>query len=1065
MIARLDTTNTSAALGADYLRFLEALTAAGFEGEIAPDYASRTVLATDNSIYQRLPQAALFPRHAGDLELVARLAAEPEHRQVVLTPRGGGTGTNGQSLTDGLVVDVSRHMNRILEIDVENRRVRVQAGVVKDQLNAALKPHGLFFAPDLSTSNRATIGGMISTDASGQGSCEYGKTRNHVLELDSVLLGGERLVSRPVDDAELESLCHHSGVIGNAYRTAREIIDTQRELIAAKFPPLNRCLTGYDLAHLRDEQGRLDINSLLCGAEGSLGFLNEAVLNVLPIPRHSTLVNVRYAGFMEALRDAKALMASVARPTSIETVDDKVLLLAMEDFVWDSVAEFFPSEAPQGTAGDETGAAEGDTVTAERQALAIRGINLIEFNDDDPERLAERVSAFCRHLEADDSVPRLGYTLAQGRPQIQKVYGMRKRAVGLLGNARVDEKGEKRPIPFVEDTAVPPEHLADFIAEFRAALDARGLSYGMFGHVDAGVLHVRPAIDMKDPEQERLIREVSDEVAELTHKYGGLLWGEHGKGVRSEYAPKFFGELYPSLQRVKAAFDPHNQLNPGKIATPADTDAEAPVKLVDPGLLTIDGVPTRGQLDRQIDERVWQAHAATVYCNGNGACYNYDPDDAMCPSWKATRDRIHSPKGRASLVREWLRLQGNAGIDLVEEARAKRREGVWGFITSFPTRVRNTWRRRDEADFSHEVYDAMAGCLACKSCAGQCPIKVNVPDSRAQFLEVYHGRYLRPVRDYLIGGMEFFVPYLAHAAPLYNAALNQRLVDRLLSQHVGLVDSPRLSRARLAKQLRAWGVAEATPISLGLLSEAQKARSVVIVQDAFTSHFEAELVMDIVELLSRLDIKVFVAPYAANGKPLHVQGFLGAFERTAEKQARRLRALAEFGVPLVGIDPAMTLTYRQEYVKALGPTAVPEVLMLQEWLVAQGQRLVPPALVRQLEKLDDPSFRLLSHCTEKTNAPGSPKAWQQVFAAFGFELDLVASGCCGMSGTYGHEARNLETSKTIYAQSWQPVVEEEASRGRLLATGYSCRSQAGRLSGQVLPHPLQGLLAQLERYS
>ncbi len=1095
MIARLDTADAPVIeeLSAHYLRFLEALKASGFEGEIAPDYASRTVLATDNSIYQRLPQAALFPRHAEDLERIARLAAEPKHRQVVLTPRGGGTGTNGQSLTDGLVVDVSRHMNRILEIDEENRRVRVQAGVVKDQLNAALKPHGLFFAPDLSTSNRATIGGMISTDASGQGSCEYGKTRDHVLELDSVLLGGERLVSRPVDDSELETLCHHSGAIGNAYRTAREIIDTQRELIAAKFPPLNRCLTGYDLAHLRDAQGRLDMNSLLCGSEGSLGFLNEAVLNVLPIPKHSTLVNVRYAGFMDALRDAKALMGSsqdqpqalAAKPTSIETVDDKVLLLAMEDFVWDSVAEFFPSEAPQGSAEGKIGAAEGDTVTAERQAAAIRGINMIEFNDDDPERLAERVAAFCRHLEADESVPRLGFTLAQGRAQIQQVYGMRKRAVGLLGNARVDEKGEKRPIPFVEDTAVPPEHLADFIAEFRAALDARGLSYGMFGHVDAGVLHVRPAIDMKDPEQERLIREVSDEVAELTHKYGGLLWGEHGKGVRSEYAPKFFGELYPSLQRVKAAFDPHNQLNPGKIATPSippeaaepsippeaagtastTSVSEDAVKWVDPGLLTIDGVPTRGQLDRQIDERAWQAHAATVYCNGNGACYNYDPDDAMCPSWKATRDRIHSPKGRASLVREWLRLQGKAGIDLVEEAKEKRREGVWGFITSFPARARNTWRRRDEADFSHEVYDAMAGCLACKSCAGQCPIKVNVPDSRSQFLEVYHGRYLRPLRDYLIGGMEFFVPYLAHAAPLYNAALNQRLVDRLLSQHVGLVNSPRLSRARLTKQLRAWGVAEATPISLGLLSEAQKARSVVIVQDAFTSHFEAELVMDIVELLSRLDIKVFVAPYTANGKPLHVQGFLGAFERTAEKQARRLRALAEFGVPLVGIDPAMTLTYRQEYVKALGPAAVPEVLMLQEWLVAQGKRLVPPALARELQKLDDPSFRLLSHCTEKTNAPGSPKAWQQVFAAFGFELELVASGCCGMSGTYGHEARNRETSKTIYAQSWQPVVEDETNRGRLLATGYSCRSQASRLSGQALPHPLQGILTHLRRLS
>ncbi|MCL7940002.1 FAD-binding oxidoreductase [Halomonas sp. ATCH28] len=1037
MIARLDTADSRRieGLAAPYLRFLDALREAGFEGEIAPDYAARTVLATDNSIYQRLPQAVLYPRHGADLERIARLAGRDEHRQVALTPRGGGTGTNGQSLTDGLVVDVSRHMNAILEIDVEKRRVRVQAGVVKDQLNAALKPHGLFFAPDLSTSNRATIGGMIATDASGQGSCEYGKTRDHVLELETLLLGGERLVSRPVEEPELTALCGRADATGRAFRTAREIIDTQGALIAEKFPPLNRCLTGYDLAHLRDAEGRLDINSLLCGSEGSLGLLDEAVLKVLPIPKHSTLVNVRYAGFMEALRDAKALMASSAQPTSIETVDDTVLMLAMEDFVWDSVAAFFPS---------------GET--------PVRGINLVEFNDDDPERLNDRVAAFCRHLEADESVPRLGYTLAEGREQIQRVYGMRKRAVGLLGNA----KGEKRPIPFVEDTAVPPEHLADFISEFRAALDARGLAYGMFGHVDAGVLHVRPAIDMKDPAQERLIREVSDEVAELTRKYHGLLWGEHGKGVRSEYSPTFFGELYPSLQRVKAAFDPHNQLNPGKIASPlaVSRDIEAqPVTWVDPNLLTIDGVPTRGQFDRQINERVWQAHAATVYCNGNGACYNYDPDDAMCPSWKATRDRIHSPKGRASLIREWLRLQGEAGVDLVEESRKKKAEGVWGFVRDFPLRLRNTLaRRRGEEDFSHQVYDAMAGCLACKSCAGQCPVKVNVPDSRSRFLEVYHGRYLRPLGDYLVGGMEFLVPTLARVAPLYNAALGNRLVGRLLAGPLGLVDSPRLSRASLKKQLAAWGVAEATPTSLGLLTEAQKARSVVLVQDAFTSHFEARLVMDIVELLSRLDVRVFVAPYSPNGKPLDVQGFLGAFERTAEKQARHLRTLAEFGVPLVGIDPAMTLTYRQEYVKALGPNAVPEVLMLQEWLVTQAARLAPPGL-----SVDDPGFRLLSHCTEKTNAPGSPKAWQQLFAAFGLELELVATGCCGMSGTYGHEARNRETSRTIYAQSWQPVVEDEASAGRLLATGYSCRSQVKRFSDQGLSHPLQALLAVLKR--
>ncbi|MDW5376867.1 FAD-binding and (Fe-S)-binding domain-containing protein [Halomonas sp. HP20-15] len=1092
MIARLDSLSR---VDARYLAFLDALRHAGFRGDIAPDYANRTVLATDNSIYQRLPQAVLYPRDADDLQRIARLAGDGAYRDIVLAPRGGGTGTNGQSLTDGLMVDVSRYMNRILEIDVEQRRVRVQAGVVKDQLNAALKPHGLFFAPELSTSNRATIGGMISTDASGQGSREYGKTRDHVLALDTIMLGGERFESQPVSDDELAMLCARDDLVGETHRVASAIIDTQREQIEARFPKLNRCLTGYDLAHLRTADGRFDLNSVLCGSEGSLGFLAEATLNVLPIPKHSTLVNIRYSGFMDALRDARALMASDAHPTSIETVDDSVLALAMEDFVWDSVAEFFPApdnDRPEPL--DALPAVATAPATRRGELPTIRGINLVEFNDDDPATLETRVAAFTAHLAADASVERLGYTLAEGREAIGRVYTMRKRAVGLLGNV----KGEKRPIPFVEDTAVPPEHLADYIAEFRALLDERGLSYGMFGHVDAGVLHVRPAIDMKDPAQAALIRALSDEVAALTHKYHGLLWGEHGKGVRSEYAPTFFGELYPTLQGLKAAFDPHNQLNPGKIATPLfirpedakpsprpetagtaipseavgspseatgsasrgeDTVVEETVKWVDPGLLTIDGVPTRGELDRQIDERVWRAHASAVYCNGNGACYNYDPDDAMCPSWKATRQRIHSPKGRASLMREWLRLQGNAGIDVVEQSRRKKAAGAWGFVRDFPRRLRNTLaQRRGEPDFSHEVHEAMAGCLACKSCAGQCPVKVNVPEFRARFLELYHGRYLRPLRDYLIGGLEFFVPYLQPVAPAYNALLGNRLVERLLAGPIGMVDSPRLSRASLAKQLRAWGISEATPTALGLLTERQKARSVILVQDAFTSYFESQLVMDIVELLARLDIRVFVAPFSANGKPLNVQGFLGAFERTAEKQARRLKALAESGVPLVGIDPAMTLTYRQEYVQALGPDSAPEVLLLQEWLVSLGQRLLPGHMT-----LVDPGFKLLSHCTERTNAPGSPKAWQQVFANAGLGLELLATGCCGMSGTYGHEARNRDTSETIYALSWRAPVEDPANAGTLLATGYSCRSQAKRLSDTSLAHPLQGLLAIIKR--
>ena len=993
-----------------YQDFLQALAQAGFKGEIAADLGVRTVLATDNSIYQRLPQAALFPRDEADVQCLARLAARPEHHEVVLTPRGGGTGTNGQSLTDGIIVDLSRHLNAILEINVEQRWVRVQSGVVKDQLNAALKPHGLFFAPELSTSNRATIGGMISTDASGQGSCTYGKTRDHVLGLRTVLLDGTPLDSHSIDPAALAVERARDDRIGALYRCAADIAEQQAERIAATFPKLNRCLTGYDLAHLRDEHGHFNLNSVLCGAEGSLGFIVEARLNVLPIPRHQILVNVRYAGFMDALRDANALMAH--KPLSIETVDSKVLLLAMQDIVWHGVAEYFPAD-PE---------------------VPTLGINIIEFSGDELAEVEQRVEAFIAHLHRDTSVVRLGHTLAVGAQAVGRVYAMRKRAVGLLGN--VD--GEARPQPFVEDTAVPPEHLADYIAEFRALLDSHGLQYGMFGHVDAGVLHVRPILDMKDPAQAALIRPLSDAVASLAQRYGGLLWGEHGKGLRSQYVPEYFGALYPALQTLKAAFDPANQLNPGKIATPASRPQAQ--------LTAVDSVTLRGELDRTIDERVWRHYDTAVHCNGNGACYNFDPHDAMCPSWKATRNRIHSPKGRASLIREWLRRQGEQGVDVLAI------DATAGSLGAFARRLRNSLLRRE--DFSHQVYEAMAGCLACKSCAGQCPVKVNVPDFRARFLTLYHSRYLRPLKDYLVGSLEFSIPTLARAPRLYNAIMAAGPVRWLLAHGAGMVDSPLLSAVDFQALCNRWQVKLASPAQLSALSEQERARSVVLVQDAFTRYFETPLLGHWFELLSRLGYQVYLAPFMANGKPLQVQGFLPAFARAARRNASNLLQLQACGVPLVGLDPAMTLVYRQEYAKTLGAERAPSVLLPQEWLA----QVLPDAAARSPGAAPGTPYRMLAHCTEKTNAPASIDAWRQVFARFDCTLEVLASGCCGMSGTYGHEARNVATSKVIYGQSWQPLVARHGDTGRLLADGYSCRSQVKREAGRTLQHPVQALL-------
>ena len=1000
---------TTSPLQSQYLEFINALKAEGFSGELNPDYANRTVLSTDNSIYQVLPQGVVYPKHSEDLLLITALAAKPRFRQIVLSPRGGGTGTNGQSLTDGLVVDTSRHMNQILEINVKERWVRVQAGVVKDQLNAALTPHGLFFAPELSTSNRATIGGMINTDASGQGSCEYGKTRDHVLALESIWLDGSQWGSTPLGEYDLEAVCERQDRIGEAHRVLRDIAKHYHEDIKAKFPPLNRCLTGYDLAHIYNTNRQLDLNSILCGAEGTLAFITEAKLNLLPIPKHTALVTVLYQNFDAALRDATELLK--AKPTSIETIDSRVFALAKNDIIWHSVSDFFPPVDDQ-----------------------IAGINLVEYTAETEADLNEKIAQLTQVLERAKGQGRknCGFSVVNGHANVNKIWAMRKKSVGLLGN--VD--GEARPIPFVEDTCVPPEHLADFIGEFRALLDSHKLQYGMFGHVDAGVLHVRPIIDMKDPEQIKTIRQITDRVVGLVQKYNGLLWGEHGKGLRSEYAPDFFGDLYPQLQRIKGVFDPHNQLNPGKIATPS----------ADIALTKIDEPTTRGDQDRKIPVQVWQGYNEGMHCNGNGACYNWNPNDAMCPSWKVTRERVQSPKGRASLIREWLKQLSERDADPIQIAAASRKKG---FIASLPARLKNSFSK--DYDFSHEVMDSMSGCLACKSCVGQCPVKVDVPEFRSKFLELYHTRYLRPLKDYFIGGLEFMMPAMAKLPWLYNSLMKFAPIKYLLKHVAGMVDSPLLTGASIEKALAEMGILWATPENLLCLSEQEKSKTVAIVQDAFVSFFETQVLLDHLELLRDLGYTPMLVPFMPNGKPLHVHGFRASFEQAAQKNSIMLNVLKAAGVPLVGLEPSMTLAYRAEYVKVMGTNA-PEVELIQEWLAkAQWEKTT-----------DSPKhFKLLAHCTEKTNAAASIKDWQTIFTRAGHSLSIIEVGCCGMSGTYGHETRNRENSAKLFDLSWrQPVSENNPEL--LLATGFSCRSQTKRLAEIKLQHPTQALLNSLQ---
>lgn len=1018
MISKLDQKATSTL----YQTFAQELEASGFQGDVELGYADRTVLATDNSIYQVLPEGVLYPSSTEDLRKILTLSSKPRFKSVVLSPRGGGTGTNGQSLTSGFMVDTSRYMTRVLEINTEERWARVQAGAVKDHLNELAAKEGLFFAPELSTSNRATVGGMVNTDASGQGSVVYGKTRHHVLELTSVLSDGTVWQSSPVEEAELDELCEKDGLVGSVHKTVRQIHDQHKEKVAEIFPKLNRNLTGYDLANIRRDDNRFDLNAVLCGSEGTLAMLSEIKVNLLPIPKTSALVLVFYKSFQESLQDAQSLMA--ATPASIETIDSRVLSLAKADSVWESVRQWFPEDSS-----------------------AIDGINFVEFTGGSEEELRAGIERLGVELDKLSSIERCGHSVVSGTANVKKIWAMRKQAVGLLGNM----EGDARPIPFVEDVAVPPENLADFILKFRELLDSHDLSYGMFGHVDAGVLHVRPAIDMKDPQQEVLVRSISDQVAALAQAHGGVLWGEHGKGVRSEYAPDFFAELYPALQEIKSAFDPFNQLNPGKIATPTSKEGSQPE------LLKIDGVQTRGQLDRDIERKAFEAFSSGMYCNGNGACFNYSPNSAMCPTWKATQDRTQSPKGRSGLVREWLRLQSATGTD-VEQEMAKSREGGF-FYNAMDKTINTVDKLRGKEDFSHEVYKALDSCMSCKSCAGQCPIQVNVPDLRSRYFELYHSRYLRPIKHHVAGLLEPMLPTLAKFKAPYNLVAGSSLMNKAMAKTVGLQDLPEITSASPLEDSCRSGASVASDSLLASMTEEEKSRTVIIVQDAFTSFFETPVLTDLVELLVRLGYRPLVTPFKPNGKVLHVYGYLGRFEKVAQTNGQELKTLADSGVSLIGIDAAVTLTYRDEYRETMGEKS-PEVLLLSEWFAQQAKNI--HAYIQQQGLELDGEYKLLGHCTETTNLPAAPSQWQKLFEACGIKLTYQATGCCGMAGIYGHEARNQEVSRKLYDMSWKSVVDNPENSGKLVATGYSCRSQIKRFGEQKIPHPVSLLLQRLK---
>ncbi len=926
--------------------FARALAAEGFRGEIETDSALRAAMSTDNSVYQIAPDLIVAPRDGDDLVRLMAVIEAPAFAGLAVTARGGGTGTNGQSLNRGVIVDMRRHMNRLLAFDAAEGWADVEPGMVLDQLNEQIRPSGWFFAPETSTSSRCTIGGMVSTDASGKGSRIYGKTSDNILGLELARAQGllDSLAPAPEWARDL---------LSRAETAARQ----GRAAFIANTPRLNRRFTGYDLERACPEGGGFEWWRLFLGAEGTLGLISRIRVRLRRIEREKRLIVAGFADFRAALAAATPLLA--AEPTAVEVMDETIQALAEEGGI---LRRLPPGLRP-----------------AKGQRVAYV---FVELNGNDAALLQRQLDECCRIL---GGLPGIGAVhLARDLDEIRELWAIRSAGVGLLG--KVD--GPARPIAFVEDTVVPPENLPAFLDEFLAVLSRNGLGFGIHGHVDVGCLHIRPALNIDSvADRDRLVA-VSDAVFALTRKYGGIFWGEHGKGVRGAYLRDWIGvEGYAALQGVKAAFDPAGRFNPGKLVSN------------DVPILGIATTPFRAFNAAEGDPLT-----RAFRCNGNAQCLSYASTTPMCPSFKASADVRHSPKGRADALRGWHKARQEAAPDLP----------------------------RIEADLM-KVLDT---CLGCKACATSCPVQVDIPTMRSAFLADYHARHSRSWAERLVLAAERFSPLLSRLTPLL--APVWPLVAPIGAALTRSRDLPnRLARPDPNLWLTSADLVGPLP-----------GNTVILIQDWFTALFDGAVQEDVVAGLRALGYAPRLLPMRPAGKAAHAAGDMAGFARMAQALSRDLQSAASLGYPLIAFEPAFAMMLRQDYPKA--GFGLPPVLLPQEFLAAEAARRTFPRAAAQ------PSpARLLSHCTEATALPQSGALWRQVFAAIGLDVQTPATGCCGMAGLFGHQERHQTVSRKLFEMSWRSHMD---TTDDLLATGFSCRCQSDRLADRLPGHPL-GLIA------
>ncbi len=945
-------------------------------GEVRFDPFSRVLYSTDASIYQMEPVGVVIPRSAADVQATLEVARD---NRVPVLPRAGGTSLAGQTVNHAIVMDFSKYLNQVMEVNREESWARVQPGIVLDQLNRELLPYGLMYAPDPTTSSRACVGGGVGNNTCGAHSVIYGKTLDHIKELDVILADASATHFRPLDSAELEAKLSGVGLESEIYRGVRRLAQDNDAQIRARYPNIMRRVSGYNLDEfLTDPVGPyagsalshgFNLSRMVVGSEGTLCVATEAKVNLVPRPVMTALSVAHFRDIFQASEAVKEVLNH--GPSSIEIMDKNVLDRSRQSLGLGSAMSLIE---PDPISGQNPGA-----------------ILAIEFYGESEAELNSKMEGLKQDLERR----RLGYACVNllDRAAQTGVWNVRKNGLGLL----MSMHGDAKPLPFVEDTAVDPETMGEFVRRFDEIVRNHGTEAAYYGHASVGCLHIRPVVSLKDQAGVDRMYAIADEISDLTRDFGGSLSGEHGDGiVRGVWNEKMFGpEIYQLFRELKATFDPDGIMNPGKII---DCPPMTENLRYGPNYRA-QSLPAT--LDFSIDANF---AGAVEMCNGMGACRKLD--GTMCPSFMATRDEEHSTRGRANLLRAAM--------------SGKLPEG---------------------AMTSQRLYDALDLCLECKGCRAECESGVDLAKLKYEFLDNYYKANGLPLRNRIFGNIAKLNAWGSRFAPLSNWAaanpLGKLLSGALLGIHPNRRPPP-FARQTFPQWFRSRreGIGASRERAAGNLT----AQTVVLLNDTYMNYNYPEIGRAAVALLEAAGFKVELTDAPCCGRPMISKGMMDAAAANARHNVSLLHAYAGNGVPIIGCEPSCLLTLRDEYPQ-LAPGEQSRTVASQAFLIDEFLAQLSADGKLNIRFRDTPKQILFhAHCHQRSLA-GTASSLNALRLPPGYRAELTNAGCCGMAGSFGYEKEHYELSMTIGAQSLFPAVNAKPPDWEIAVMGVSCRQQ------------------------